>query len=214
MTTDPFPVAWVFRTTLEVPHLPFDKPNTMITTFLKYWWTFVVRGILALLFGLVCLLAPGMTLALLAVWAGAFVLVDGVFGLVATIANWKELEEKWLLIIESLLGILLGWLIMRMPEVTLFMVVMFMAMWALFVGVTRIALAIRLRKEIEGEGWMIAAGVLTIGMGVLLILLPGIGLVTLAVLLGVGSLEAGGALIAVGMRMRKAHRAAKKVSGQ
>lgn len=186
--------------------------NSMITNFLKYWWTYVVRGVLALLFGLICLLAPGITLAMLAVWAGAFVLVDGLFGLVGTIANWKELEEKWLLIIESLLGILLGWLIMRMPEVTLLMLVMFMAMWAFFVGVTRIAMAIRMRKVIEGEGWMIAAGVLTIGMGVLLVLLPGIGVITVAMLLGVASLVAGGALIAVGLRMRKVHRAAKKVA--
>ena len=184
----------------------------MITTFLKYWWTYVVRCVLALLFGLICVLAPGITLALLAVWAGAFVLVDGLFGLVGTIANWKELEEKWLLIVESLLSILLGWLIMRMPEVTLLMLVMFMAMWAFFVGITRIALAIRLRKEIEGEGWMIAAGVLTIGMGVLLVLLPGIGVITVAMLLGVASLVAGGALIAAGLRMRKVHRAAKKVA--
>lgn len=186
----------------------------MITNFLKYWWAYVVRGVFALLFGLICLLAPGITLAMLALWAGAFVLVDGLFGLVATIANWKELEEKWLLILESLLGMLLGWLIMRMPDVTLLMVVMFMAMWAMFVGISRIAIAIRLRKVIEGEGWMIAAGVLTIGLGVLLVLMPGIGVVTLAMLIGVASLLAGGSLIAAGMRMRKANRAVKKAVGK
>lgn len=176
---------------------------------LRYWWTYLVRGILALLFGVFCLLAPGLTIGMLAIWAGAFIMVDGIFGLVGTLANWKELEEKWMLLLEAALGILLGWLIMRMPEVTVLMLVMLVAMWAMIVGFSRIAMAIRLRKEIKGEGWMIASGVLAVAMGVILVLIPGIGVVYLAMLLGIGALVLGGSLIAASLRMRKLHRALK-----
>lgn len=184
----------------------------MLYELLRYWWAYLVRGILALLFGLFCLLAPGITLAMLTVWAGAFVLVDGVFGLVGTLSNWKQLEEKWMLLLEAVVSILLGWLIMRMPEVTVLWLVFMMALWAMIAGFTRIAIAIRLRKEIKGEGWMILSGVLTIGLGVVLVMLPGIGVVYLAMLLGIGALVLGGALIAASLRMRKLHRAMKDKS--
>jgi uncharacterized membrane protein HdeD (DUF308 family) len=181
----------------------------MLQQILRYWWTYLVRGILALLFGVICLVSPGITLQILALWVGVFVLLDGLFGLIGTLVNWKGLEEKWLLILEAGIGILLGWLIIRMPEVTVLVLVLLMAVWAMLAGVTRIALAIHLRKEIKGEGWAILGGLLTVGMGVLLVLLPNVGVVTLAVIIGISALLVGGVLIAGGLRMRKLHSAIK-----
>lgn len=182
----------------------------MFTPLLRYWWVHLIRGILALLFGLICLVAPGVTLTTLAVFAGAFILVDGIFGLVGVFANWKELEQKWLFLLEAVVSMLLGWLILRLPEAAVMMLVLLMAMWAMIAGFTRVAMAINMRKEIKGEGWIIASGVLTILLGVALIVFPALGVVYMAVLLGVGALLLGGSLIAGSLRMRKIHRAQTK----
>lgn len=173
---------------------------------LRSWWSYSLRGVLLFLFGAVCLLAPGITVSLLAVWAGAFILVDGVFGLIGVLSNWRAYEEKWLLLVEAVLNILIGILVLRMPEAMVWAFVLLMAAWAVLVGITRIAVAVQLRKEIKGEGWIIASGVLTVLFGALLAAMPSAGVITLAWLIGFPSIIIGVVLVAMSFRMRKLQR--------
>lgn len=187
----------------------YPNPTIMFKEVLAYWWIYVLRGVLAILFGLACTMAPLITLALLAFWAGAFILADGVVGLIGTFANWKQLEDKWLLVLEAGLNILIGYLIIRMPDATVLALVLMMAIWAVLAGVVRVAMAVRVRKEIKGEGWLILSGLLSVAFGVLLFAVPAVGLVTLALILGMSALVIGGVLIIMGLRFRKLHRSGK-----
>ena len=129
-----------------------------LTRFLSQsWWLFLIRGIAAVVFGIAAFAWPGLTLAVLIILFAAYVLVDGVFGLVAAIRHHDRLDHWWLWMLESVLGIAIGLLAFLMPGVTALILLMFVAAWAIVGGVLRIVLAIRLRKEITGE-WFLVAG--------------------------------------------------------
>lgn len=175
----------------------------MIQEILKSWWVFLLRGVLLLLFAVICFLMPLSTVAILALWTGAFILVDGVFLTVGVIFNWKQYQEKWLLLLAGVMSILLGVLVLRRPDITAIALMLMMAMWAIVIGVSRIAIGIQLRKVMEGEGWVIASGVLTVLFGVLLAAIPGIGLISLAFFLGISASLLGMFQIVMAFRMRR-----------
>ena len=64
----------------------------------RYWWAFVVRGIFAILFGILAYAWPGITLATLIIFFGAYVLIDGILLVIKTIGNWGERDDRWLLL--------------------------------------------------------------------------------------------------------------------
>jgi uncharacterized membrane protein HdeD (DUF308 family) len=109
------------------------------------------------------------------------------------------------------MSILLGILILSMPMITLLVLVLLFAAWALVIGFTRISMAIQLRKEIKGEGWLVLSGVSSIILGVALILLPGIGSLALILMIGSFSLVSGALLIGAGWRLRKLSSRRKEV---
>lgn len=178
----------------------------MFKDLFRSWWVFLLRGILFLLFSFWCLLSPAITLAALAFWAGAFILVDGLFLLGGLLANWKQYEEQWLLLLEGAMTILLGVLILMRPDITILVLMLMMAVWAMVLGITRIAMGIQLRKVVQGEGWMIANGVLTVLFGVLLAAIPAIGVYTLAFFIGIALALLGVVQITLAVRMRRLHK--------
>jgi uncharacterized membrane protein HdeD (DUF308 family) len=175
----------------------------MLRILTKSWWVLVLRGVLAILLGVLALANPGITAATLVLWIAIFLTVDGALALVTTIARWKEREDKWLHVAEGVLSIVLGFLILRAPDLTLFLVVLYVAVWSIMSGVARLAMAIQLRKEIEGEFWLGLSGVLSIAFGILVIAQPGIGLATIMWMLGLFLILAGVVLIALGLKVRK-----------
>jgi uncharacterized membrane protein HdeD (DUF308 family) len=175
----------------------------MLRALTKSWWILVLRGVLAILLGVLALANPGTTAATLVLWIAIFLIIDGALALLTTIARWKEHEDKWLHVAEGVLSILLGILILNAPEMTLFLVVLYAAVWSIMAGITRIAMAIQLRKEIEGETWLALSGLLSIVFGILVIAQPGIGLATIMWMLGLFLILAGVVLIALGLKVKK-----------
>jgi len=175
----------------------------MLRALTKSWWVLVLRGVLAILLGVLALANPGTTAATLVLWIAIFLIIDGALALLTTIARWKEHEDKWLHVAEGVLSILLGILILNAPEMTLFLVVLYAAVWSIMAGITRIAMAIQLRKEIEGETWLALSGLLSIVFGILVIAQPGIGLATIMWMLGLFLVLAGVVLIALGLKVKK-----------
>ena len=175
----------------------------MLRALTKSWWILVLRGVLAILLGVLALANPGTTAATLVLWIAIFLIIDGALALLTTIARWKEHEDKWLHVAEGVLSILLGILILNAPEMTLFLVVLYAAVWSIMAGITRIAMAIQLRKEIEGETWLALSGLLSIVFGILVIAQPGIGLATIMWMLGLFLVLAGVVLIALGLKVKK-----------
>lgn len=175
----------------------------MLKTFFNNWWLLVLRGVLLIIFGIIALINPGVTFAVLLIWFSAYLIIDSVFTLISVFRNWQTQEDKWLMVLEGVLGIILGILIYRSPETYAVFTVLLMAFWAIFAGVTRIGLAIQLRKEIEGEWWLALSGVLSILFGIIIIGRPAIGISTLIFFIAIFAILIGAALIMLGLRVRK-----------
>ena len=165
------------------------------------WWALAVRGIAAVLFGLAALIWPGLTLAVLIVLFGAYVLVDGGFAIVAGFRS-ADGTRRALLLAEGILGILAGLIALLWPGVAAIFLLYVVAFWAILGGLLRIVSAVLLRKKIENEWTMAASGVLSIVLGVILAVFPGIGLLSYAWLIGVVSLAVGATLIALAFKVR------------
>jgi uncharacterized membrane protein HdeD (DUF308 family) len=139
------------------------------------WWVLLVRGLISILFGISAYAWPGMTLVTLVSLFGAFAFLDGSFAVFNAFSGRKENENWWVLLLEGLLGIAFGIITFQAPGITATVLILYIAFWAMATGVLRIILAVRLRKEIEGEWWMVLAGLTSVVFGVLMVARPGEG---------------------------------------
>lgn len=176
----------------------------MLTLLFKNWWVLLLKGILLVIFGILSFMNPGITLATLVLWFAIFMMIDGVFSIFAVVSNWKTEEDKWLLLAEGTLGVILGFLVYRSPGTFLSFIAFVISFWAIFSGISRIAMAIQLRKEIEGEGWLILSGVLSVIFGIIVFAQPGIGITTLMWIMATFAILTGVLLIVLSLKLRKA----------
>ncbi len=152
----------------------------------RNWWVLVLRGVLAVLFGLAAFFWPGLT---------ALVLVS-LFGAYAKQERW------WAVLLEGIVGILIGLLTFFWPGVTALGLLYFIAAWALVTGVFEIVAAIRLRREIEGEWLLGLSGVASVLFGLLLVIFPSAGVLSVIWIIGAYALLFGVIMIILGLRMR------------
>jgi uncharacterized membrane protein HdeD (DUF308 family) len=174
----------------------------------RLWWALLLRGVAAVLFGLAALLWPDETLWVLIVFFGAYALVAGVFTIAAGTA---DSTRRWLLLTEGVLGVVAGLIAFFWPGLTALVLLYVIAAWAIFTGVLEIMSAISLRREIDNEWMMILGGALSVLFGVLLAVLPGVGLLSLTWLIGIYALIFGVAFIILGFRVR-GHGAGSRVA--
>ena len=168
----------------------------------QYWWVLAVRGLAAIIFGILALFAPGITFAMLVMFFGAFALVDGVFTLIAAIRRSSG-EQWWVLLLQAIAGIAFGIIALAAPIATAIALIFLIAAWCIVTGVLEVLVAIRLRKEIEGEWLLAASGVLSILLGIALAVLPGPGLVAITWMIGAYAIAVGVILITLGFKLRK-----------
>jgi len=166
------------------------------------WWIVVLRGVLAVLFGIMCFAWPGITLASLVILYGAYALVDGVFALVSAFLGRPRAESWWALLIEGLAGIAVGIMTFAWPGITALVLLFLIAAWAIVTGVFEIVEAIRLRREIQGEWLLALSGLLSVLFGVALVVRPGAGALAVIWLIGAYSIAFGVLFIALGFRLR------------
>jgi uncharacterized membrane protein HdeD (DUF308 family) len=170
----------------------------------RNWGWIVLRGAVAVLFGVVAIAWPGITLAALVIVWGAYALADGVLALIAA---WRVRDQGrpfWSLLIVGLLGIAAGVVTVLWPEITALVLLMFIAGWAVVMGIFQVIAAIRLRKLIEGEWLLGLSGVLSVIFGVLMFARPGAGALAVVWIIGSYAIFFGVLLIALGVRL-KAH---------
>jgi uncharacterized membrane protein HdeD (DUF308 family) len=174
-------------------------------TLARNWWVLVVRGVLAVVFGILAFVLPGATVAALVILFGAFMLVDGLFALVSA---WRRADRRtswWPFVLEGLSGIAIGVITFMWPGVTAFALLYLIAAWAFVTGVFEIVAAIRLRKEIRGELVLALIGLASIIFAVLVILFPGEGAVAIVWAIGAYAVVFGILLIVLGLRLRRLH---------
>ncbi len=173
----------------------------------RSWWVVALRGVVAVIFGLITLFRPGLTLAALILTFGVFAVANGLFAIWSAIANRRG-ESGWvMLLISGVLSIAIGLLTFASPGVTGIVLLYFIAGWAIVTGIGEIATAIRLRKLIQGEWLLILAGVLSIAFGILVAVSPGAGALAVTLWIGGYALLFGVLLIALAFRLRSWGRA-------
>jgi uncharacterized membrane protein HdeD (DUF308 family) len=146
----------------------------MVRTLAQHWWVLLLRGLLAIAFGVFTYVQPLASIAALVLLWGAYMLVDGVFELVAGVrAKWGSL------ILLGILGIAAGLVALVLPAVAAVALLWIIAFWAIVAGIMQISAAVRLRKEVEGEWLWILSGICTVVLGALLIARPGAGALSL-----------------------------------
>jgi uncharacterized membrane protein HdeD (DUF308 family) len=173
----------------------------------RNWGALVVRGGLAILFGLIAFLKPGMTLALLIALFAAFAFVDGIFALIAATRR-QHGQPWWAMLLLGLAGIAAAGVALFMPGLTALTLVFVIAGWAIASGVLEIAAAIRLREQIEGEWILGLVGVLSLVFGIWMVVRPGAGALALIYTIGAYAILIGGMLVGLGLKLRRAHRLA------
>ena len=177
-----------------------------IGLFTKNWWVLLLRGIVAVLFGILATTRPGITLAVLVLLFGVYAVVDGCFALFAAIGGWRHREDRWLLLLEGFIGLGAGVLTLRAPGITTVALLFFMATWALATGVLKIVAAIRLRKKNTGEFWLALSGIASVVFAFLVMMNPAAGALTIAWLIGWYALFLGVMLVMLSIKLHSIRR--------
>jgi len=176
----------------------------------RWWWTFIVRGLLAIAFGILAFFAPGLGIAVLVGLFAAWALIDGATSIVAGIRTRGRDRSWWLEILEGIAGVAAGALALIFPLFAAEVLVLIIAAWAIITGIFEIVAAVRLREQIRGEVWLGLAGVVSILFGIVLVLFPGTGALGLVWLIGGSALVFGAFLIILGWRLRGIHELAAR----
>ena len=178
------------------------------------WWAVVIRGVAAILFGILTFVFPPAAVASLVLLFGAWALVDGVFNLVAAFRAPKEGKRWGSLALEGIVGILAGLVAFFFTGLTAIALVMLVASWSLVTGILEIVAAIRLRKQIEHEWFLGLMGLLSVLFGIALFLAPAMGAIVLALWIGGYAIAFGALLVALGIKLRSWSRQPGQTQGQ
>jgi uncharacterized membrane protein HdeD (DUF308 family) len=177
------------------------------------WWLVLLRGIFMVIFGIIALVSPGIALLTL-VWVfGFYAILDGIAAIGIGVRTRGEPHWIWT-IVQGVVSVLAGLVALVWPGVTALALLFVVAFWAILLGIGEIggAMASR-RRGSNAWGWTLAAGILNVVFGVLLLIWPASGILTLVWLVGVFALVGGVALIVLAFRVRSAARAGESALG-
>jgi uncharacterized membrane protein HdeD (DUF308 family) len=171
----------------------------MLHTLTANWWALALRGLAAVLFGLLTFFLPGITLVTLVLLFGAYALVDGLFNV---IAFFRVASHQWALLIEGVIGIITGVLTFAWPAITAIVLLYVIAFWAILTGILEMIAGIRVRKVVANEWLLLVMGVLSFLFGVLILFAPGAGALAIVLWIGAYALVFGIFLLALAFRLR------------
>lgn len=169
------------------------------------WWALAIRGIAAIIFGLLALFWPGITLLVFVIIFAIYALSDGVFAIVAAVNSSSR--EGWALLLEGVLGIAAGVLALFIPGITALFLLYIIAFWAFITGIFEMVMAVRLRREISHEWWAVLSGIASVLFGILLFIFPRAGALALVWWIGAYAIVFGLLLLALAIRLRTEGRA-------
>ena len=173
----------------------------MIDVLAKNWWAIGIRGALGILFGLIAIFLPGATMLSLVLVFAAYAFLDGVLGIVSAVRAARENERWGYLVLEGLVDIAAAAVAVLWPGITVVAFVFVIAFWAIVTGVLDLMAAFRL-DFIDGRGWLVFGGIVSILYGALLIAAPMIGAVVLTWWLGAYALVFGVCLVVLAFKLR------------
>jgi uncharacterized membrane protein HdeD (DUF308 family) len=186
----------------------------MLVVMVKHWWSLAVRGVVAVLFGILTLVWPGLTILALVLLFGVYALVDGVMSLAAVIAHHSETEgRRAYYAVMGVAGIAAGIITFVWPGITALALLYVIAAWAFVTGVVEIVAAVRLRSAMHHEWLLGLAGALSVVFAILLVITPGAGALVITWLIGWYAMALGVVLMVLAWRLRRLQEEVEKVAG-
>jgi uncharacterized membrane protein HdeD (DUF308 family) len=167
----------------------------------RHWWVVALRGLAAVIFGILALFWPGITLGVLVLLFGSYAIVDGILAFYSAVRSSGK--QPWAQVLEGIVGVLAGVATFVWPGLTALALLFFIAGWAIITGLLEIATAVRLREVINNEWALILGGVVSVIFGIILAVQPGAGAVALVWLIGVYAIVFGIIMLALSWRLRE-----------
>jgi uncharacterized membrane protein HdeD (DUF308 family) len=168
----------------------------------RFWWTLLLRGVAAILFGLLTWFWPGVTLSFLVLLFGVYALADGIAAIVLGIKEYGDRERWWATLLGGIVSAAVGIGTFVMPAITALALLALIGFWAIVRGVFDVMAAIRLRHALEGEWLLGIGGALSVAFGVMVLLAPGAGALAVVLWIGAYAMVLGVILVALSFRLR------------
>lgn len=185
----------------------FKEVTIMNDSLMQSWWVLALRGAIAILFGVLAFMWPGLTLLMLVGLFAAFALLSGGASAMGAVKNRQHDDNWWLLLLLALVGIGAGVIAIIHPALTALVLVLVMGANALITGVLDIVAAIRLRKAIQGEWMLVLSGIASIAFGILVFLFPQAGALAMVWLISAYAVLTGALLLGAAFRLRASTKA-------
>lgn len=169
----------------------------------KNWWLVALRGVVAIIFGILTFVWPGPTLTALVMLFGAYALVEGIFSIASGVSGGSlSGNSRWLLVLEGLVGVIIGLITFFAPGITAVGLLYTIGVWAIITGIFQVAAAIQLRQVISDEWLLIFGGILSVVFGVLVFIYPAASALSILWLIGAYAVVFGVATVALGFRLK------------
>lgn len=184
-----------------------------VTPLATNWWSLALRGVVAILFGVLTFLVPHVTIAYLVYLFGIYAFLDGALSLAGAFKAAQGHDRWWGLALVGIVGILAGIVTFLSPGVTALTLLTFVGVWAILSGVFHIVAAVRLRKHMEGEWLLALSGLISVLFGLAVIFAPALAAVALVLWLGIFALGLGLLLVMTALRVRSLERSNTGTAG-
>jgi uncharacterized membrane protein HdeD (DUF308 family) len=168
----------------------------------RYWWLFLIRGLLGIALGVFALLYPGATLAIAVILIGAYLIVDGVVAIWKAFSVMRSDAHWWVLLLEGILGVAVGLVIFVWPGISIISLAYLVGYWAIITGVLALVTAFRVRTHVPGEWLYVLFGVVSVVFGFFVLLAPATGLVYIVLMIAIYGFVVGATMIALAFRAR------------
>lgn len=175
-------------------------------TLIHNWWAVALRGAVAILFGVVLLFWPGISLAFLLMLFGAFAIADGITTLISAVRSARAKESWGSLVLVGITDLLVGLLALFWPGITAAAFAFLIGAWAIVTGILAIVAAVQLRKSIRGEFWLGLSGALSVLFGLAVLANPAAGALAMVWLIGLYAILFGASVLGLALRLRGAGR--------
>jgi uncharacterized membrane protein HdeD (DUF308 family) len=175
--------------------------DAMSALLAQNWWAIALRGVFAIIFGIIALLMPGATMLALVLLFAAYLLVDGIFAIIAAVRAARRQERWGWLIFEGLVDLVTGGIAAVWPLITIVAFALLMGAWAIVTGALLLGASYRLNIP-HGRWLMALAGAISVIWGVLLIIWPLIGALVLTWWMAAYALIFGVAMLVLALRLR------------
>jgi uncharacterized membrane protein HdeD (DUF308 family) len=175
--------------------------DAMSALLAQNWWAIALRGVFAIIFGIIALLMPGATMLALVLLFAAYLLVDGIFAIIAAVRAARRQERWGWLIFEGLVDLVSGGIAIVWPLLTIVAFALLMGAWAIVTGALLLGASYRLNIP-HGRWLMALAGAISVIWGVLLIIWPLIGALVLTWWMAAYALIFGVAMLVLALRLR------------